>query len=115
MRPPFKPTDQQRADVARLAGLGFPQEDIARLIGITSPTLRKHFAEELETGRLHAVAEVAKTLYAKAMEGNVPCMIFFLKARGGWRDRPEEGGKREAEQKAALTAERGSEWEDLLQ
>jgi hypothetical protein len=29
-------------------------------------------------------------LFANAKGGNVTAQIFFLKARAGWRDRPEE-------------------------
>lgn len=46
-RPEFKPTDEQRAEVKRLAGLKTGKGAIAKAIGVSRNTLRKHFAEEL--------------------------------------------------------------------
>ncbi len=48
-RTPFIPSDDQRRTVASLAAARHEQADIARAIGISVPTLRKHFAAELAT------------------------------------------------------------------
>lgn len=118
-RPEFEPTETQRAQVKAMAAYGVPQHDIATVIGISAPTLRKHFWHELETGGIEANAKVAQTLFRKAIEGNskesVTAAIFWLKCRAGWReaDRREDGKKDEAAA-AALTASQSGEWGDDL-
>lgn len=48
-RPRWSPTNSERANVARLAAVGVTRERIAEALGVTSPTLRRHCAEELKT------------------------------------------------------------------
>ena len=55
-RPEYKPTDDQRALVRRLRSEGQPIGEVAKAVGISRNTLRKHFAEEV------AVAPVAQQL-----------------------------------------------------
>ena len=86
-RPSFKPTDKQREDVQRLAGLGVPQHDIAIIVGIAKPTLHKHFRSELDFGMAKANADIAGCLYAQAMSGNITALIFWAKARLGWQEK----------------------------
>jgi hypothetical protein len=52
------------------SAFGIPQEDIARLIGITAPTLREHYREELDLGLLKANAKVAQNLFTIACKPN---------------------------------------------
>lgn len=46
-RPAFKPTADQRRKVAAAVKTGMKVGDIAGLLGITQPTLRKHFSTQL--------------------------------------------------------------------
>lgn len=92
-RPEFKPTLEERRLVTALAAFGIPEKEIAALVrgGISNNTLRKHFDPELETGTARAVAKVAQTLFTKATspelsQPSVTAAIFFLKARGKWKD-----------------------------
>lgn len=48
-RPEYKPTDEQRARVRELVNGRLPQKAIAKMLGISPVTLRKHFAAELRT------------------------------------------------------------------
>ena len=83
----FDPTEDQRRTVKALAGYGVPQEGIAIHIGIDAKTLRKHFRDELDRGSVEATAKVAQTLFHLAtVEKNVPSVIFWMKARAGWRE-----------------------------
>ena len=83
----FEPTDEQRRTVRALSGYGVPQDGIAIHIGIDAKTLRKHFREELDRGSVEATAKVAQTLFHLAtVEKNVPSVIFWMKARAGWRE-----------------------------
>ena len=74
-----------------LSGVGVPQDEIAKLIGCTAKTLRKHFRRDLDQGAAEANAVVAGYLFQAAKEGNVTAMIFWLKTRARWSDRPNSG------------------------
>jgi hypothetical protein len=86
----FAPSDEQRRLVKVISSYGIRQEDIAREVGLRSPkTLRKHFREELDHGRIGANIRVAKTLYQMAISGrNLSATVFWLERRAGWRSKP---------------------------
>lgn len=84
-----EPTDEKRTQVRSLAGLGIPHRDIAPFVGISPPTLRKHYEHELQQGKTEANAKVAQSLFRKAVgdgPGSVTAAIFWLKAQAGWKD-----------------------------
>jgi hypothetical protein len=86
-RPAFKPTDEQRERVIALSSNGLPHIQIAPLIGCSSPkTLRKHFRDELDIGKIQANAKVAGALYQSALKGNVKAQTFWLKTVGVWQE-----------------------------
>lgn len=87
---PHKPTDKLRDEIERLSSVGIPQDDIALMVGITSRTMRKYYRDELDVATSKANASVAGTLFKKAMDGDTTCMIFWLKTRAKWNDRPDE-------------------------
>ena len=75
-----------------MAACGITHEQIARCIGehgIDPKTLRKHFADELDTASIKATASIANLLYQRAMKGDLTAMIFWLKCQAGWRERQE--------------------------
>lgn len=73
-RPAFQPTDKQRMAVEQMVFAGEQQQVIARALGITLPTLRKHFAEELETGHAQRRLEVIGLLFDAGRGGNVAAL-----------------------------------------
>jgi len=88
VRPAFVVTDGMREKVQYLAGLGVPQDDIAKIVGCAPKTLRKRFREELDRGVAEANAMVAGYLFNSAKQGNVSAQIFWLKQEGvGRRER----------------------------
>lgn len=87
-RPVFQPTEEQRRQVKALAAYGNKQEEIATLMGISMRTLRKYFRQELDRGIVEANTKVSQSLFKLACDGNVTAMIFWLKCRGNWRERP---------------------------
>lgn len=89
-RKAFQPTEGQRQLVKVMSAYGIRQEDIATEVGLRSPkTLRKHFREDLDHGRIGANIKVAKTLYAMATSGRqVLATMHWLNLRAGWRRRP---------------------------
>jgi hypothetical protein len=86
-RPRFEPTEAQRLTVKSLVACGIRQEEIASNIGIRSPkTLREHFGKELASGVTEANYKVAKTVYEKAIKGDMYAAQFWLRCRVGWKD-----------------------------
>lgn len=118
-RPPYEPSEKDRVMVKTMSGFGIPDYEIARVLGISPPTMRKYFDLELATGHVEANAKVAQSLFKKTQgdgSGAVVACIFWLKTRAGWRehDRGDEPGKKQIAQAAAEIAGRDSEWGDDL-
>jgi hypothetical protein len=83
------PTEEERRTVKALSGYGVPHEDIAIHMDMDAKTLRKHYRRELDRGTIEANAKVAQTLFTMAtVDKNVAAAIFWMKARGGWREKP---------------------------
>lgn len=124
-RPPHEPTPQSRSMVETFSAFGIPHEDIARVIGITAPTLRLHYREELDLGSIKANAKVAQNLFTiacKPTREGLDAAKFWLRVRAGWSEysppppieREEKLGKKEIADRDAQTAEEGTSWSNLL-
>ena len=84
---PHKPTDDLRRQVEQASGLGLPHDQIAALVGISDETLRKYYGPELAIGKAKASAQVAKTLFNKAVQGgDTTAMIWWTKAQMRWAE-----------------------------
>lgn len=85
-----EPTAATRGAVESMTAYGIPQDEIARSIGITANTLRKHYREEIETAVTKANARVAQTLFKMATDiSHKSCAasaMFWAKTRMGWRE-----------------------------
>jgi hypothetical protein len=92
----------------RLALLGARDEDIAAVLEIGTSTLYRwqqghpEFWEAIKRGKGEADADVAHSLYQKALGGDTTAMIFWLKCRQGWKEgsipppseaKPKEGAE----------------------
>lgn len=97
-RTEFKPTNEQRNMVATLSACGFTQEDLCKLVAssikgsqtIDVKTLKKHFSDELDTGKVKANAKVAATLYNMASSGqNTAATIFYCRTQLKFNTRVE--------------------------
>jgi hypothetical protein len=62
-RPVWTPTDAQRRQAETMAAYGIPEADIARVLGVSKPTLRKHCGTELDTSATRANSKVADFLF----------------------------------------------------
>ena len=62
-RPVWTPTDAQRRQAETMAAYGIPEADIARVLGVSKSTLRKHCGTELDTGATRANSKVADFLF----------------------------------------------------
>jgi hypothetical protein len=91
-RKAFVVNEAVREKVRHLAGIGVPQDDIAKIIGCAPKTLRKRCREDLDCGIAEANALVSGYLFANAKAGNVVAQIFWLKSRAHWHERavPEQ-------------------------
>jgi len=86
-RKAFVVNEPLREKVRHLAGIGVPQDDIAKIIGCAPKTLRKRCRGDLDCGVAEANALVSGYLFANAKAGNVAAQIFWLKTRARWRER----------------------------
>lgn len=90
-RPPFVPTASQRQLVTVWRGTGIAPDDIARQIGISPQTLRKHFPDELEHGQTTLVSKMSAKVVSMALAGNPAMLKFYLASFGGdaWKDKKQ--------------------------
>lgn len=123
-RPRHEPTPVSRAHVERACACGIPELLIARIVGITAPTLRLHYREELDTGLHKANLAVANNLFRQATKDDpkaIRAIEFWLACRAGWTrfasapvDKVEPLGKKQIAEREAETAAEGTEWSDLV-
>jgi hypothetical protein len=96
LKPPSKwihqPTDDLRQQVLKCCGMGLTQNQIARIIGITKPTLHKYYRPELDLGEAQKTHEVSKNLFYMATnpdhKDSAKAAIYWLQQRS-----PEEWQK----------------------
>jgi hypothetical protein len=110
---------------------GMSEDAIALALGITRPTLQKHFLAELTTGAAQKRMDALEALFTQAKKGNVAAIkaVLLLNDAAGAPPRPEGHedkpapaaapaalrlGKKEQANAAARTAADGTEWEGLL-
>lgn len=72
--------------VTAMSAYGTPQDEIAVLVGISAPTLRKLYKRELVKGMCKARLDVRQKLYECCMAGNIACLIFYAKTQLGWKE-----------------------------
>lgn len=78
--------------VESLAGQGLNKKQIAAALNIDYLRLlklqreNKEFEQAIFRGHSKGVAKVANALFIQAMKGNVTAQMFYLKARGDWRE-----------------------------
>lgn len=113
----FVPSKSQRSRVVLLVAAGFSEPSIADVLGICQNTLRKHFPDEMRSGRDRKLAENLARLDKAAAGGNVTAQKY-LDARIGAAipSAPKEEllGKKEILQREAQTAHEETEWGNLL-
>jgi len=80
-RPEHERTERNANKVSLLFALGHDVKDVAAALGITQPTLRKHYFSEVsqrDAMRLKLKAEVLSSLFDQAKGGNVGAMKKLL-------------------------------------
>lgn len=113
-----KPTKKQRQEVAIAAGAGVSHEEMALGLGISRPTLEKHYAHELTTGAYRKRQEVLNAMFKAAKGGNVAAQKAYVAYTPRAAAPPAEPelpeGKKAQRQADAVTAQNGTEWATLL-
>lgn len=99
---PFEPTEEQRAKVRTLAKT-FPvhgEHYIARLMGFSRDTLRRHFSDDMEMGRAEMLASVGSQMVNRALDsenktvkGDLDAQKYILARLGGWTTKVELAGR----------------------
>lgn len=123
-RPPHKASDKRRREVEILIAGGMRSYEIARYLGISEPTLRLHYAAELEAGRAKKKGEMMIAQFKTGLKGNAAAQREWLKRPvdvDSWLDEaPQQPAEKSAQGKkaqaaeAARTAGEGTEWGDDL-
>lgn len=89
-RPPYEPNDKDRTMVRLLCAGGITQDRIAEAVGISEPTLRKHYKAELLIGKAQmdalAVATLGKAMQRGGKEA-VAAAKWWTQSRMGWSER----------------------------
>jgi AcrR family transcriptional regulator len=89
-RPPHEPTPPQRQLVQVLRANGIPFGAIARELGITLPTLRKHYRDELANGTEKVIAALGAVVVRAALGGDWRAAEKWLARFGGPAWKPVE-------------------------
>lgn len=86
-RPAHAPHPVTRRFVEAMAGAGVPQSEIAAVIGVTVPTLRKHYPGELRRGSAKVQAKLVVNLFTIANGRDATAfraLVFILRTRFNW-------------------------------
>ena len=109
--------------------MGASVEEIAITLGISTPTVRLHYHDELVRGPWIANRTVAQNLYRIASTGTGSAAVAaawrWLVARDGWSDvmptpprlvepKEEPLGKKASAEREAMTAEQDTSWSELI-
>ena len=126
-RPTLKFTAVQRRQVSIAAGGGMSHEAIAQVLGISRNTLEKHFEHELLGGAQMRRFEALQGIHQAAKRGNVSAAKAYLAGTPQFIAPSAESpaatpkgpapvalGKKEQAAAAAVTAQQGTGWADIL-
>ena len=89
-RPPYQPTDGDRAFIAKLSSYGMTVEQTCSLIEarygecVSPDTLYKYFGLEIRVGTPELVAWAADKIVSHARRDSLAAAIFIAKTRGRW-------------------------------
>jgi hypothetical protein len=83
----YMPSIEDRERVRHMAATGATEDDIAAVIQMPVKRLKKVYRLELEQGEAQGKQQVRDKLYEIVESGkNLTALMFWVKARCGWRD-----------------------------
>ena len=91
-RPPVEITDEQVAQVEKLAAM-LPLAKIADFLGISETTLRERFrsdariSDAYSRGRANVEAAMARSVIVAGTNGDLAAAQFYLRTQAGWSDK----------------------------
>ena len=88
-RPPYKPTDAERAMVRNMAAAGLSQQTIQRCLPKAPKhpkTFFKAFRDELDTSAHLITAQAVSKLVAAMQSGEAWAICFWLKCKAGFQE-----------------------------
>ena len=91
-RPKFEPTVENERICSLGVAFGLTHEQIAKLVGCSAKTLRKHFQHALDTGKEKLIMSLGTKLFSKAMKGDTISAIFLAKTKAGFQEKIEHEG-----------------------
>lgn len=85
---PRIPRNEDHAQMAQaMSQYGVPQEDIARVLGMSVETMQRLYGEEMGRGKAVAKQRIGRRLFEKAVnEGDTTALIFLAKTQLGFRE-----------------------------
>lgn len=83
---PHVPTEHNRTVVKILYGMGVTQDRIAAGLNMSVDTLVKYYREDMDVAEVQIKGEVFGALMKNIQAGKEASIIFFLKARCGWKE-----------------------------
>ena len=114
---PHEPTEQTKKQVEALAGYGLTHDEIGHVIGVSPPTLRRHYRTALDCGMSKADAMVLESLFRQAIgrgtKVSAACAIFWAKCRRGWRENQQNGESVEGNREIVLRIKAGVDGEEI--
>jgi hypothetical protein len=92
--PPFVPTESDKHTVQVMAGMGVPQDMIARAIlnpetgkAISTTTLLKNFQEEILNGKAHVMMGFCNALYQRGIvDRDMQAIKLYFNTQMGWSE-----------------------------
>lgn len=85
-RPCWRPSRTTLLTVREHAAQGTRQVKIAKAMGVSKATLKRHCGDELQMGHLEHQANIANVAYQMAVSGNNPEMTrYWLRRYAGWQ------------------------------
>ena len=86
----YVPTDAQRSLVESASAFGITQAEIATQLKISEPTLRKHFRDELSSGKfkvdMTAGKTVAELMKSRDERVRLDAAKYYTARRMGWKE-----------------------------
>lgn len=90
-RPSKEPNGEQRQQIETLAGYGLTEEEIASVMRLSIPSIKKYCKDEIYRGRNAAKTLVTQQLFSNIKKGKEASIFFWLKCRARWSEKAGEG------------------------